>query len=84
MRRFAVTHRLPDALAPLINVRRGAEGGKRTHRGPDALEPLMCDNVLRKQRRRASRHTVRLERLTFPVLCALACRVAREPWLLVR
>ena len=28
--------------------------------------------------------TVRLERLTLPGLCALACRVAREPWLLVR
>ena len=24
------THRLPDALAPLINVRRGAEGDKQT------------------------------------------------------
>ena len=24
------THRLPDALAPLINVRRGAEGDKST------------------------------------------------------
>ena len=27
---FNGTHRLPDALAPLMNVRRGAEGDKQT------------------------------------------------------
>ena len=37
------THRPPDALAPLINVRRGAEGDKQTPNRP----PLM-----RRRRRR--------------------------------
>ena len=42
------THRLPDALAPLINVRRGAEGDKQT---PNVTKPQIlsvCSSPLSK------------------------------------
>ena len=44
------THRLPDALAPLINVRRGAEGDKQTpnvtkcHQMPGTFLPYRTDD----------------------------------------